>query len=377
MLASDNRPSSSSRFATSASRSVTSFSNSRKLRRISVTESSMPERRRGSGLPRRTSASSPSNWPRSVRISRAASSCRLFVWLARREGAAEATRSICRDSSSDARLAGIRSPVTRSTTAPTSAKANSAATAPSTARPEMPKKARKRRPRTPRLFSTPVFPTARRGISCSSPPRSRNTTPVQKEGEMRHPFGAFMVATLVLVAPASGEVLIGVAPSLTGPVSQTGEIDKQTMEVAVADLNAKGGVLGEWLRTVLVDDQCDAGAAVLAAGKLVAERVTVVFGHICSGAAVPASEVYEAAGIPVFSNGAVEPKLTERGQRYVFRLSARTDREAALVADLMATRYADKPIAVVHETQMASLGLAAHVRSELDRKSTRLNSSHD
>ena len=182
---------------------------------------------------------------------------------------------------------------------------------------------------------------------------------------MRHPFGAFMVATLVLVAPASGEVLIGIAPSLTGPVSQTGEIDKQTMEVAVADLNAKGGVLGEWLRTVLVDDQCDAGAAVLAAGKLVAERVTVVFGHICSGAAVPASEVYEAAGIPMFSNGAVEPKLTERGQRYVFRLSARTDREAALVADLMATRYADKPIAVVHETQMASLGLAAHVRSEL------------
>jgi branched-chain amino acid transport system substrate-binding protein len=182
---------------------------------------------------------------------------------------------------------------------------------------------------------------------------------------MRHPFGAFMVATLVLVAPASGEVLIGVAPSLTGPVSQSGEIDKQTMEVAVADLNAKGGVLGEWLRTVLVDDQCDAGAAVLAAGKLVAERVTVVFGHICSGAAVPASEVYEAAGIPMFSNGAVEPKLTERGQRYVFRLSARTDREAALVADLIATRYADKPIAVVHETQMSSLGLAAHVRSEL------------
>ena len=182
---------------------------------------------------------------------------------------------------------------------------------------------------------------------------------------MRHPFGAFMVATLVLVAPASGEVLIGIAPSLTGPVSQSGEIDKQTMEVAVADLNAKGGVLGEWLRTVLVDDQCDAGAAVLAAGKLVAERVTVVFGHICSGAAVPASEVYEAVGIPMFSNGAVEPKLTERGQRYVFRLSARTDREAALVADLMATRYADKPIAVVHETQMASLGLAAHVRSEL------------
>jgi branched-chain amino acid transport system substrate-binding protein len=182
---------------------------------------------------------------------------------------------------------------------------------------------------------------------------------------MRHPFGAFMVATLVFVAPASGEVLIGVAPSLTGLISQTGEIDKQTMEVAVADLNARGGVLGERLRTVLVDDQCDAGAAVLAAGKLVAERVTVVFGHSCSGAAIPASEVYEAAGIPVFSIGSVEPKLTERGQRYVFRLSARSDREAAFVADLMAMRYGDKPIAVVHDTQMASLGLAAYVRSEL------------
>ena len=178
-------------------------------------------------------------------------------------------------------------------------------------------------------------------------------------------LGAIFVATGLLAAAAWGEVLIGVAPSLTGPASQSGEIDKQTMEVAVADLNAKGGVLGEWLRTVLVDDQCDAGAAVLAARKLVAERVTVVFGHICSGAAVPASEVYEAAGIPMFSNGAVEPKLTERGQRYVFRLSARSDREAAFVADLIATCYGDKPIAVVHDTQMASLGLAAYVRSEL------------
>jgi branched-chain amino acid transport system substrate-binding protein len=173
------------------------------------------------------------------------------------------------------------------------------------------------------------------------------------------------ISILMFAGSAPAEILIGLTPSLTGPISWIGELQKRAMELAVADLNAKGGVLGEPLRVILVDDQCDADAAALAAKKLVVERVAAVFGHRCSGAAIPASEIYETAGIPMFTDGATSPKLTERGLRYVFRLNGRNDRQAALAADLLSARWGDRPIAVVHDTQVASVGLAEYVRKEL------------
>ena len=176
---------------------------------------------------------------------------------------------------------------------------------------------------------------------------------------------AALAAVILLALPASAEIKIGVAASLTGPIAFAGEGTRLTMEQAVADLNAAGGVLGEQLRIVMVDDQCEADAAVLAARKLVAEQVAAVFGHICSGAAIPASDVYEAAGVPMFSGQATNPKLTERGLRYVFRLTGRSDQQAVVAADLLAARYRDVPIAMVHDSPAVSIGQAAEVQKEL------------
>ena len=57
--------------------------------------------------------------------------------------------------------------------------------------------------------------------------------------------------------------------------------------IAVADLNARGGVLGEQIEMITADDYCDGDQAVAAANKLVADGVVAVFGHQCSGAAIP------------------------------------------------------------------------------------------
>ena len=84
-------------------------------------------------------------------------------------------------------------------------------------------------------------------------------------------------------------------------------------ELAIADLNAKGGVLGEPLEPIVVDDGCDAELAPLAAEKLVSEAVAVVFSVTCSGAAIPASKVYRRAGILMIEAGATNPQLTEAG----------------------------------------------------------------
>jgi branched-chain amino acid transport system substrate-binding protein len=176
-------------------------------------------------------------------------------------------------------------------------------------------------------------------------------------------LATFCLSILMLTGSASAETLIGLAPALTGVNS--GEWDRQGFERAVADLNAKGGVLGERLRPVWVDDPCDGYLAALNARKLVADRVVAVFGHQCSAAAIPASEIYEAAEIPNFSPSATSPRLTERGLHYAFRLMARSDREAALAADFLSARYGDKPIAAVHDTQLTSVYFVEYLRKEM------------
>jgi branched-chain amino acid transport system substrate-binding protein len=65
---------------------------------------------------------------------------------------------------------------------------------------------------------------------------------------------AFGTASLV-----HAEVLIGLATPLTGHMAWAGASDQVGAESAVADLNAKGGVLGELVELSVVDDACDPG----------------------------------------------------------------------------------------------------------------------
>ena len=75
--------------------------------------------------------------------------------------------------------------------------------------------------------------------------------------------------------------------ALTGQYAWLSELSLAGTELAIADLNAKGGVLGEPLEPIVVDDGCNAELAPLAAEKLVSEAVAVVFSVTCSSAAIP------------------------------------------------------------------------------------------
>ena len=107
---------------------------------------------------------------------------------------------------------------------------------------------------------------------------------------------AVVISAAALGWPARADVLIGMAGPMTGTEAWFGEQMERGAALAVADLNAAGGVLGQQVQLITADDFCDPEQAVAAAGKLVSDRVVFVAGHFCSGASIPASEVYEAAG---------------------------------------------------------------------------------
>jgi branched-chain amino acid transport system substrate-binding protein len=181
-------------------------------------------------------------------------------------------------------------------------------------------------------------------------------------------------SAIIVLAMAPGasrpraEVRIGLAAPLTGPQAWSGGSTEEGAQVAVAKFNAQGGVLGEHIELITADDYCKGEQAVAAANKLVAAGVVAVFGHQCSGAAIPASKIYASADILLMSQGATNPMLTEQGFHNVFRVVGRDDLQGRIAGDLLAARWRDKPIAILHDGQAYGEGLAEQTKKRLNER---------
>jgi branched-chain amino acid transport system substrate-binding protein len=183
----------------------------------------------------------------------------------------------------------------------------------------------------------------------------------------------FITAAIVMLAavfgfPARAEVLIGAAGPMTGKLTWIGEQMQRGAEMAVADINAAGGVLGRQVQLITADDFCDPKQAVAAAQKLVGDGVVFVVGHYCSGASIPASEVYEAAQVLQISPGSTNPMLTEQGRANVFRVIGRDDVQGIVAGNYLADHWGDKGIAIVHDDTTYGRGLADETKKQLDKR---------
>jgi len=184
--------------------------------------------------------------------------------------------------------------------------------------------------------------------------------------------GLFVVTAISIAAlwarAAEAEILVGVAGPMTGPYAWFGEQYQRGAGLAVEDLNAKGGVLGQSVELIVGDDFCDPDQAVALARKLVSDGVAFVAGHWCSHSAIPAAKVYEEAAILMIAPGAISSKLTEEGGPNVFRVCGRDDRQGAKVADYLADHWADKEIAILDDGTIFGRGLANGARRRLHER---------
>lgn len=183
---------------------------------------------------------------------------------------------------------------------------------------------------------------------------------------------ALVLSTLAAAIMGSGtaaaEILIGVPAPFSGSRAWAGEETERGVATAVADLNAAGGLLGQEVGIIKVDDYCDAEQGVAAAHKLVADGVAMVLGHACSGAAIPASRVYHDAGVLMINTIATNPALTEQGFSNVFRFCGRDDDQGTMAADYLASQWKDRSIAIVHDGEVYGKGLAEETKSALNAR---------
>ncbi|MEM7024461.1 MAG: branched-chain amino acid ABC transporter substrate-binding protein [Pseudomonadota bacterium] len=164
------------------------------------------------------------------------------------------------------------------------------------------------------------------------------------------------------------EIRVGVAGPLTGSVQWLGEQQALGAERAVVDLNAGGGVLGQEVVIVPVDDACDEGQAVAAARQLVDEEVVFVNGHVCSHTSIAASKIYEDAGIVMISPASTNPRVTDEGGSNVFRVAGRDDDQGVVAGDYLADQWADGKIAILHDGQAYGEGLAKATKARLNER---------
>jgi branched-chain amino acid transport system substrate-binding protein len=165
---------------------------------------------------------------------------------------------------------------------------------------------------------------------------------------------------------AAQDITIGVAGPLTGQYATFGQQFKNGATLAIADINAAGGVLGKKLKMDMEDDACDPKQARSVAEKLVGRNVPVVIGHFCSGSSIPASDVYADAGVLEITPASTNPKFTERGMWNLFRVCGRDDQQGEVAGKYILQHYKGKNVAIVHDKQTYSQGLADQVKKTIN-----------
>jgi branched-chain amino acid transport system substrate-binding protein len=163
-------------------------------------------------------------------------------------------------------------------------------------------------------------------------------------------------------AGASAQIKLGVAGPVTGANASFGAQLTTGVAQAVADLNAKGGILGQKIEVETGDDVSDPKQGVSVANKFVGDGVRFVIGHFNSGVTIPASEVYADNGVLFITPSATNPKVTDRGLWDAFRTCGRDDQQGKLWAELALGELKDKKIAILHDKTTYGQGLADAAR---------------
>src|ERR1700689_497198 len=115
--------------------------------------------------------------------------------------------------------------------------------------------------------------------------------------------------------PASGEpVVIGVSGPLTGQNAQYGAQWKKGFDLALAEVNAAGGVKGRPLTHPLQDSQAQPRQSVTVAQKFVSDpKIVVEAGDFSSTASMAASPIYHRPGLVQFGFTNSPPNFTKGG----------------------------------------------------------------
>lgn len=186
-----------------------------------------------------------------------------------------------------------------------------------------------------------------------------------------------LVATALLgvsfASIAADPIKIGVSGPFTGGSAPMGVSMRDGVKLAVAEINAKGGVLGRQIQLVERDDEAKNERGVQVAQELInKEKVAATVGYINTGVALASQRFYQEAKIPVMNNVAtgsvVTKQFADQPENYVFRNAANDTIQSGMIVEEVVTKRKYNKVAILADsTNYGQLG-REDVEKALDKK---------
>ncbi|WP_298878432.1 branched-chain amino acid ABC transporter substrate-binding protein [uncultured Bradyrhizobium sp.] len=178
---------------------------------------------------------------------------------------------------------------------------------------------------------------------------------------------AFGASVALSTAAFADDLTIAVAGPMTGTESAFGRQMKNGADLAVADINAAGGVAGKKLVLDAEDDACDPKQARSVAEKIAGAKIPFVAGHFCSSSSIPASEAYADGNVLQITPASTNPLFTERKLWNVARVCGRDDQQGLIAAQYIAKNFKGKNIAILNDKTTYGKGLADETKKALNK----------
>ncbi len=161
-----------------------------------------------------------------------------------------------------------------------------------------------------------------------------------------------------------GEISFGVLAPLAGDLAERGQDLVDGAQMAAAEINDQGGVLGRQVRLAVEDGGCAAATGEQAATGLATKGVVGVLGGLCEDAAVAAAKALAAEGPPFLVTSARADRLVGAGLASVFPMEGTVYQEALAAVHWMGYR-SPQHVAVLGDASPASRRLSGLVTDRI------------
>ena len=151
-----------------------------------------------------------------------------------------------------------------------------------------------------------------------------------------------------------GDIAIGVA----WPFESNNSLFREGVELAVKEINQAGGIKGRKIQLEMKDDQASVALGMAIAQSFAQERqVAAIIGHRNSFVSIPASRIYEEAGLVMLSPASTAPELTKNDYQFIFRNVPSDDAIAREMA-IYCSQQGQKRMVIYYSEDSYGVGLA-------------------
>ncbi len=167
-------------------------------------------------------------------------------------------------------------------------------------------------------------------------------------------FSSVVVICFLFTGASSAlAVKVGIVLPLTGAEAKFGEIEKQSIEMAVEEINKKGGIKGEKLELIIEDDtgRPEVGRSVVE--KLInKDKVVMVGGGYSSSVTYAVAGVAQQNQITFLVNTGSADNITTSGWDYIFRLNPPVSEYAGAIESLLTEVIKPQTAVILHENSL-------------------------